>query len=131
TGCDIIDFHERYAGGVVFAREHGGIIPRLQDLQDGGFEIIRRCKPCCLNLSLLCVFPIIVKPKWASISIEELQGWICQCCSDVKLCEGWPERTQQYLLGTGPAYDKASDDNMIARTNLHPCGNVRRAGRHG
>src|SRR5207248_9716313 len=93
TGRDIIDFRERYSGSAVFAREDCGVIARLQALQNGGFEIIRRCKPCRLNLSLLCVFPIIVKRKWVSSTIEKLERLIGQYSRDIELCEGRPERT--------------------------------------
>ena len=88
-------------------------MPRLQDLQDGGFEIIRRCMPCRLNLGLLRVFPIIVKPHRVPTTIEELQRWIGQGSRYVewRLTQGRTEPAKHDGFRVRSGDDESGDGN--------------------
>src|SRR4029453_13819418 len=56
----VINFNQTYPHSIIFPRKNSGVSTRGDGHNHGRLKVIRRCKPCCLNIRLLRVFPIIV-----------------------------------------------------------------------
>src|SRR6266699_3406200 len=122
----VVHFHERNSGGVVYSTHDGGVITRWEVCDDRRFARVRRSVAAVLNVLHLVLSddaandrmpPVVVAGNQSPAAIVQFQGRISQGIGNAILAELRANGTYDHVLWLSPLYDEPANHHVVASLN--------------
>src|SRR5215510_4872965 len=129
----VVHFHERNSGGVVYPTHDGGVVTRWEGCDDRGFPRVARSAAAVLDiLDLIAsddaadyrMLPVIVGGNQNPVAIVQFQCRISKGIRNAILAELRTNGTDDHVLWPSPLYDESADHHVIASLNKTTSTNV-------
>src|SRR4029077_8315520 len=119
----VVHFHERNSGSVVYPTHDGGVVTRWEVFDDRIFARVRRSVAAVLNILDLVVgddaadyrmLPVIVRSNQSSGVIAQFQCRISQGIRNVILAELRANGTYDHVFWLSSLHDEPADHHFVA-----------------
>src|SRR5258705_11214 len=120
----VVHFHERNSGGVVYSTHDGGVVTRREVCDDRRFARVRRSVAAVLNVLDLVLgndavdyrmLPVVIRGNQSPGTIMQFQCRIGHCIWNSVLIELRTDRTHNHTLWLSPLYNESANHHVIAR----------------
>src|SRR5450755_2526099 len=111
---NVINFHDRYASGVVLPAYDCRVTTGRERRDNRGLAQVGRWNASRYDLAFLCRLPIIVRGEGRATAVVEFQGGIQQRIRYAKVRQRWTDRSNEHFRQPVPG-DETTDQNVVSR----------------